>query len=81
MRSVLLLKGIAAHLGTGVLRMTYEQLKEACLHYNAYDGTNFARYLKAFAVDVGGAKEAGYTLTARGLTAATDLIKELLGQS
>jgi hypothetical protein len=78
MRNVLLLKGIAAYLGTGVARVAYEQLKEACLHYDAYDATNFAKHLKSFASDVGGTKEAGYTLTPRGLTAATELIKELL---
>ena len=77
-RNVLLLKGIAAYLGTGTPRITYEQLKEACLHYNAYDATNFATYLKSFTADAGGTKEAGYTLTPRGLTAGTDLVKELL---
>jgi len=78
MRNVILLKGVAAYLGTGVPRITYEQLREACLHYNAYDVANFARHLKSFAADVGGTKEAGLTLTARGLTAATDIVKELL---
>jgi hypothetical protein len=39
MRSTLLLKGIAAYLGTGAARVTYEQLKEACIHYGAYDLT------------------------------------------
>lgn len=78
MHSVLLLKGIAAYLGTGVARVTHEQLKEACLHYNAYDGSNFASYMKTFASEVGGAKEGGYTLSARGLTAGTDLVRGLL---
>jgi hypothetical protein len=79
MRSVLLLKGIAAYLGTGAPRITYEQLKEACLHYDAYDAANFAKNLKSFSSDTTGTKEAGFTLTARGLTSATDLLKELLG--
>jgi hypothetical protein len=79
MRNVLLLKGIAAYLGTGTPRITYEQLKEACIHYDAYDNTNFARYLKSFAADVSGTKEAGFTLSARGLNSGTDLVKELLG--
>jgi len=78
MRNVVLLKGIAAYLGSGVARVSYEQLKEACLHYDAYDGANFASYLKSFAAEVGGTKESGFTLTARGLTAATDLIKQML---
>jgi hypothetical protein len=78
MRSVLLLKGIAAYLSSGVPRVTYEQLKEACLHYDAYDSANFAANIRAFTADAGGTKEAGYTLTARGLTAATDILKNLL---
>ena len=79
MRNVLLLKGIAAYLSTGAARVGYEQVKEACIHYDAYDSTNFATYLKSFAAEVGGTKEAGFTLTARGMTAATELIKEMLG--
>jgi hypothetical protein len=78
MRSVVLLKAIAAYLSAGVPRTSYEQLKQACLHYNAFDATNFATYLKSFAAEVGGGKETGYTLTPRGLAAATDLIKEIL---
>ena len=35
MRSVFLLDGIAAYLGTGVPRFTHEQVKEACVHYGA----------------------------------------------
>jgi hypothetical protein len=78
MRGVLLLKAIAAYLGTGAARVTYEQLKEASLHYNAYDATNFASHIKSFAPDVAGTKESGFTLTARGLTSATDLVREML---
>jgi hypothetical protein len=78
MRNVLLLKAIAAYLGTGAARVAYEQLKEASLHYSAYDANNFAAHIKSFASDVGGTKESGFTLTARGLTAATDLIREML---
>jgi hypothetical protein len=78
MRSVTLLKGIASYLGTGVARVTHEQVKEACLHYDAYDSANFATHLKKFAAEVGGTKESGYTLTPRGLSAATELVKEML---
>lgn len=77
MHSALLLKGIASYLSTGVARVTHEQLKEACLHYDAFDTANFARYLKDFAAEVAGTKESGYTLTARGLTNATEIIKGL----
>lgn len=76
MRSVLLLKGIAAYLAFGAARVPHDQVKEACLHYGAYDGSNFATYLKSFASDVGGTKESGYTLTAKGITAATELLRQ-----
>jgi hypothetical protein len=78
LRNVFLLKGIAAYLGTGVARITYDQLKEAATHYNAYDAPNFAATIKTMASEASGSKEGGYTLTARGLTSATELIKELL---
>ncbi len=78
MHNVLLLKGIAAYLGTGVARVTFEELKEACLHYDAYDVGNFATSLKSFVGDIGGTKESGFTLTARGLTSATELIRGIL---
>lgn len=78
MHSVLLLKGIAAYLSTGAARVSHDQLKEACLHYDAFDSTNFSRYLKSFAAEVGGTKESGYTLSARGLTRATEIIKAIV---
>ena len=78
MHSVLLLKGIAAYLGSGVARVTHEQLKEACVHYDAYDYANFATHLKSFAAEAAGTKSGGYTLTARGITNATEMIKSLV---
>lgn len=78
MRNVLLLKAIAAYLGTGAARVMFEQLKEACLHYKAYDATNFATHLRSVSADASGTKETGFTLTPRGLSAATDLVKSLL---
>jgi hypothetical protein len=74
----LLLKGIAAYLSTGVARVSHEQLKEACLHYDAFDPANFATHMKDFAAEASGTKESGYTLTARGLTAATEIIKSIV---
>jgi hypothetical protein len=79
MHSVLLLKGIAAYLSTGVARVTHEQVKEACLHYDAFDTANFATYLKSFSAEVAGTKDSGYTLTARGLTNATEIIRSFAG--
>lgn len=78
MRSVILMKGVASYLGGGAPRVSHEQVKETCLHYDAFDTDNFAQYLKKMSAEVGGTKEAGYTLTARGLTAATELVKQIL---
>jgi hypothetical protein len=77
MFNLVLLKGVAAYLSTGSARFGHEQLKQTCEHYNAYDSANFARYLKEFAADVSGSKESGYTLTARGLNNAAQLVKQL----
>jgi hypothetical protein len=81
MRSVILLKSVAAYLGSGVARVSHDQCRETCLHYDAYDGSNFATYIKEMSAEVGGTKESGYTLTARGLTSATELVKEILNPS
>jgi hypothetical protein len=77
-RSVVLLKGVAAYLGSGAARVTHDKVKEACVHYDAYDATNFAKYLKALAPEVSGGKELGYTLTARGLANAAAVVKGML---
>jgi hypothetical protein len=79
MHSVLLLKGIAAYLGSGAARFTHEQLKEACLHYKAYDAANFAAHLKSFSADASGDKSTAYVLTPRGLSGATEILKRMLG--
>jgi hypothetical protein len=78
-RAVALLKCIAAYLSSGAARITAEQIKEACLHYDAYDPTNHSKYIKALASELSGNKASGYSLTARGMTAATEMIKEMLG--
>ena len=79
MRSIFLLKGLAQYLGTGAPRVTYEQVREACLHYGAFDNTNFSKYFKTMASEVSGSKESGYSLTARGLSSASELVTELTG--
>ena len=81
MRNVILLKSIAAYLGGGAARVPYEQVKEACSHYSAYDMANFATYLKDMSAEITGTKESGYTLTARGFNAATGLVKDLVNPS
>lgn len=78
MRSVFLLKGIAAYLASGAARVTYEQVKEACLHYDAFDSANFSKYLRGMAAEISGTTKSGYTLTARGMAAATDVVRESL---
>lgn len=77
MRHVFLLKGIASYLGSGYAKFTHEQIKEACLHYGAWDGPNFAQNFKVMAAEVSGTKEIGYTLTAKGLSEATNLVKSM----
>lgn len=79
MKNVFLLKGIAAYLGTGAPRFTHEQMKEACLHYDAFDAPNFSTTFKSMAADVSGGKDTGYTLTARGMAEAAKLVKGMLG--
>jgi hypothetical protein len=78
MRNVLLLKGICTYLGKGVPRVAYDELRQACEHYDAYDGANFAANLKSFSAEVSGNKESGFTLSARGLSAATSLIRTMI---
>jgi len=79
MRNVFLLKGVAAYLGGGAPRFTHDKVRETCGHYAAYDSPNFSKNVKEFAPEVAGSKESGYTLTARGLANAADLLKEMLG--
>jgi hypothetical protein len=80
MRSVFLLKGIAAYLSTGAARFTHQQWKEAALHYDAFDAANFSTYFKSLASEVSGSKGSGYVLSARGIASATEVVKELVGK-
>jgi hypothetical protein len=77
MRSVFLLKGIAAYLGSGAARFSHAQIKEACLHYDAFDSTNFSKYLKSLSGEVSGSKDTEYALTPRGIAGATEMVKEM----
>jgi hypothetical protein len=81
MHSVFLLKGVAAYLGTGAARFSHEQMKEACLHYDAFDAANFALNFKSLSSEVSGNKDAGYSLTARGLANATEMVKTITAGS
>lgn len=77
MRNVLLLQAVAEYLGSGTAKVSHEKLKEAWLHYGAYDSSNAAAHLKSWETEVSGSKEAGFTLTSRGLSSATDLVKTI----
>lgn len=77
LRNVFLLRGIAAYLSSGSARSSYQQVKETALHYDAFDSPNFAAHLKSLGAEVSGTKAAGYALTARGLSSATELVKEM----
>ena len=79
MRNAFLLKGIAAYLGTGFAKFTHEQVKETSLHYDAWDTANFANIFKTRSAEVSGSKDSGYTLTAKGISEATSLIKSMSG--
>ena len=76
MRSVFLLMGIAAYLENGAARFDYQQVKEACLQYDAYDSSNFSKHVADFAGEISGSKDTGYSLTPRGMTAATEMVKQ-----
>ena len=77
-RSVILLKGMAAYLGSGAARISAEQIKTTLLHYDAYDPPNHAKYIRGLASEVSGNKKSGYTLTVRGMTSATEIIQSLV---
>lgn len=77
MYNVILLTGMAAYLGSGAARVSDKEVRETCLHYDAFDSANFATHLKKFASEISGTKQSGYTLNPRGLTAATKLVKEM----
>jgi hypothetical protein len=79
MRTVFLLKGVAAYLSGGAARIAHDKVRETCTHYGAYDQPNFSKHLKEFGSEISGSKESGYTLTARGLANAAQIIKEMLG--
>ena len=81
MQSVFLLKGVAAYLSSGVARFTHEQISRLAFTKTPFDSANFAKSLKVLSAEVSGTKDTDYTLTARGLTEAKELLKEMTGAS
>ncbi len=81
LHNVFRLTAIAEYLSSGAARVSHEDLKEACLHYGAYDLPNHAKNVKALGREMSGTKESGYTLSATGITNATKLIREMIGKA
>ena len=80
LHNVLLLQGVASYLSGGVARIDKTKLKDSIAHYDAEVGGNFTSYLKGWASEISGSRSAGdLGLTTRGLVAAKDLIKEIVG--
>ncbi len=78
LRNVFLLKGVAGYLASGQPRFTHEQAKQVSEHYDAWDKINSSTYIRTLSAEVGGTAASGYTLTARGLTEAVELIKSMI---
>ena len=70
-----LLQGIAALFGTGRASFTDEAARQFCVRLGCYDPTNHAKHVKSMRGRHTGSKDAGYTLTQPGLTAAAALLK------
>lgn len=77
---MILLQGVASYLSCGAARIDNDQLREATRHYDADVGGNFNRDIRNWASEIAGSRARGdLTLTARGLNAASELIKEMTG--
>jgi hypothetical protein len=70
-----LMRGLAAFLATGEASFSDKDARDLCEHFGCYDATNHAKYIKEFGNRITGSKNAGWKLTAPGLTAAADLLK------
>jgi hypothetical protein len=70
-----LMQGFAAFLATGEASFSDKDARDLCEHFGCYDATNHAKYIKEFGNRITGSKNAGWKLTAPGLTAAAELLK------
>lgn len=75
MKNIFILTGVASYLKTGIAKFTHEKVKETCTHYASWDTDNFHRHLKTFIGELKGDKSSGYTLTSKGLSLGSELIK------
>jgi hypothetical protein len=76
-RNVFLLQGIASYLSGGVARVDPKKLRQAAGHYGVDPENNMWNYVQSMSAEVSGSMSSGFTLTARGLNAATELVREL----
>jgi hypothetical protein len=70
-----LMQGLASFLTTGEPSFSDKDARDLCGHFGCYDHTNHAKYIKEFGNRITGSKNAGWKLTAPGLTAAAELLK------
>jgi hypothetical protein len=70
-----LMQGFAAFLATGEASFSDKDARDLCEHFGCYDATNHAKYIKEFGNRITGSKNAGWKLTAPGLTAVAELLK------
>jgi hypothetical protein len=76
-----LVQGIAALLETGEAGFSDEAARTSCEHFGCYDSTNHAKYVKSLGNRLTGSKSTGWKLTAPGLAAAAELIKQTLSNA
>jgi len=70
-----LMQGVGSFLATGEPSFSDKDARDLCGHFGCYDATNHAKYIKEFGNRITGSKNAGWKLTAPGLTAAAELLK------
>lgn len=69
-------QGAASFIATGEAAFTDDDARALCKHFGCYDHTNHSKYVKGFGNRIAGSKSAGWKLTAPGLTAYANLVKE-----
>lgn len=76
--SLALLTAVAQALGDGVFKCPLEDLRNLCVHYDCYDGGNFAAHLKNnTALFKGFRKGEDLELSGSGMKRAADLVKSI----
>jgi hypothetical protein len=71
-----LVQGLSSYLASGEPAFSDTDARKLCEHFGCYDHTNHAKYLKEFGNKITGSKASGWKLTAPGLSAAAELIKQ-----